>query len=375
MRHGLGLDVDERLLLRGERGPCLLVLAAVQDDAEPPLREPRRHVDRALEHERPGLCEPEAVLLDQVEREPVRAGRPRADEVQLRLERLTGPDRLREGRALAVPDDRVPERVEPVRRELHALAAARTPGRGARILEQHPRDGRLTGPDRRHPVPAPADGERAGGDGMLADALHGGISSRPHGRAAPRPRRAARARRAHAGVVHAPGGPLAPEYREIRKRHTLFEVCEQPELCAEVTLQPVRRHDVDAAVMFADIMLPVLLRWGSTSSLVENVGPVVREPIRSRADVDRLGSGEPDARILEAVRIVRRELRPDQAVVGFCGGPFTVAGYLVEGKPSRDFTTLKALMYREPEPGTRCWSGSQTPSRRTSPGRSRRART
>jgi uroporphyrinogen decarboxylase len=143
-------------------------------------------------------------------------------------------------------------------------------------------------------------------------------------------------------------GRSLPEYREIRKRHTLFEVCEQPELCAEVTLQPVRRHDVDAAVMFADIMLPVL-SMGVEVELVEGVGPVVREPIRSRADVDRLGRGEPDARILEAVRIVRRELRPDQAVVGFCGGPFTVAGYLVEGKPSRDFTTLKALMYRDPE--------------------------
>ena len=143
-------------------------------------------------------------------------------------------------------------------------------------------------------------------------------------------------------------GRSLPEYREIRTRHTLFEVCEQPELCAEVTLQPVRRHDVDAAVMFADIMLPVL-SMGVEVELVENIGPVVHQPIRSRADVERLGPGEPDARILEAVRIVRRELRPDQAVVGFCGGPFTVAGYLVEGKPSRDFTTLKGLMYRERE--------------------------
>ena len=143
-------------------------------------------------------------------------------------------------------------------------------------------------------------------------------------------------------------GRSLPEYREIRKRHTLFEVCEQPELCAEVTLQPVRRHDVDAAVMFADIMLPVL-SMGVEVELVENVGPVVREPIRSRADVHRLGAGEPDERILEAVRIVRRELRPDQAVVGFCGGPFTVAGYLVEGKPSREFTSVKSLMYSEPQ--------------------------
>jgi uroporphyrinogen decarboxylase len=143
-------------------------------------------------------------------------------------------------------------------------------------------------------------------------------------------------------------GRSLPEYRAIRKNTTLFEVCEQPELTAEVTLQPVRRHDVDAAVMFADIMLPVL-SMGVGVELVESVGPVVHEPIRTGADVDRLGEGEPPEPILEAVRIVRRELRPDQAVVGFCGGPFTVAGYLVEGRPSREFTTLKSLMYREPE--------------------------
>jgi uroporphyrinogen decarboxylase len=114
-----------------------------------------------------------------------------------------------------------------------------------------------------------------------------------------------------------------------------------------VTLQPVRRHGVDAAVMFADIMLPVL-SMGIEVELVEGIGPVVREPIRSRADVERLGPGEPDERILEAVRLVRRELRPDQAVVGFCGGPFTVAGYLVEGRPTREFVKVKTMMYREP---------------------------
>jgi uroporphyrinogen decarboxylase len=143
-------------------------------------------------------------------------------------------------------------------------------------------------------------------------------------------------------------GRSLPEYRAIREHHTLFEVCEQPELTAEVTLQPVQRHDVDAAVMFADIMLPVL-SMGIDVELVESIGPVVHEPIRTRVDVDRLGEGEPPEPILEAVRIVRRELRPDQALVGFCGGPFTVAGYLVEGRPSREFTTLKSLMYGEPE--------------------------
>ena len=143
-------------------------------------------------------------------------------------------------------------------------------------------------------------------------------------------------------------GRSLPEYRKVRRGHTLFEVVQQPELCAEVTLQPVRRHDVDAAVMFADIMVPVL-GMGVDVELVENVGPVVQQPIASAADVARLNVGEPDPSILEAIEIVRRELRNDQAVVGFCGGVFTVAGYLVEGKPSRDFTKVKTLMYSDPQ--------------------------
>ena len=143
-------------------------------------------------------------------------------------------------------------------------------------------------------------------------------------------------------------GRSLPEYREVRRGRTLFDVVRDPELCAEVTLQPVRRHDVDAAVMFADIMLPVL-GMGVDVELVENVGPVVQQPIATAADVERLRVGDPDASILEAIGIVRRELRDDQAVVGFCGGVFTVAGYLVEGKPSRDFTKVKTLMYSEPD--------------------------
>jgi uroporphyrinogen decarboxylase len=145
-------------------------------------------------------------------------------------------------------------------------------------------------------------------------------------------------------------GRSLPEYRAIRERHDLFEIVARPDLCAEVTLQPVRRHDVDAAVMFTDIMYPVL-PMGVGVELVEGVGPVVREPVRTKADVERLVVADPEetlAPLFEAVRIVRAALRPDQAVIGFCGGPFTVAGYLVEGRPSRDFTTVKALMYGEP---------------------------
>jgi uroporphyrinogen decarboxylase len=100
--------------------------------------------------------------------------------------------------------------------------------------------------------------------------------------------------------------------------------------------------------MFADIMTPVL-GMGVDVQLVEGVGPVVDEPIATRAQVDALRTTAADESILEAIRIVRRELAPEKALIGFCGGPFTVAGYLVEGRPSRDFARTKALMYREPE--------------------------
>jgi uroporphyrinogen decarboxylase len=145
-------------------------------------------------------------------------------------------------------------------------------------------------------------------------------------------------------------GRSLPEYRRLREGRTLFDVVADPELTAEVTLQPVRRHDVDAAVMFADIMYPVL-GMGVDVQLVENVGPVIEQPIRQSADIERLRVPDPETTvtpILEAVRIVRGELRDDQAVVGFCGGPFTVAGYLIEGRPSRDFVHVKSLMYGDP---------------------------
>jgi uroporphyrinogen decarboxylase len=146
-------------------------------------------------------------------------------------------------------------------------------------------------------------------------------------------------------------GRSLPEYRELRKRFTLFEVCRRPDLCAEVTLQPVEAHGVDAAVMFADIMLPVL-GMGVDVELVENVGPVIERPIETMADVERLRVPEPDEAapfVLEAVRLVREGLAPERAVIGFCGGPFTVAGYLIEGKPTREFLRTKRCMYGAPE--------------------------
>src|SRR5687767_4070173 len=123
-------------------------------------------------------------------------------------------------------------------------------------------------------------------------------------------------------------GRSLPEYRELRQRHSLFEVCRQPELCAEVTLQPVRAHGVDAAVLFADIMLPVL-GMGIEVELVEGVGPVVEQPIESTGDVERLRIPNPRESVpfvLETIELVREGLRPDQAIGGFAGGPFTVAG-------------------------------------------------
>ncbi len=145
-------------------------------------------------------------------------------------------------------------------------------------------------------------------------------------------------------------GRSLPEYRAIREKHAFFEVAHTPELCAEVTLQPVRRHDVDAAVMFADIMTPVL-GMGVDVRLVEGVGPVIDRPVRTLADVEALRVPDPEeafAPVLEAVRLVREALAPDRAVVGFCGGPFTVAAYLVEGRPSREFSVAKQLMLAEP---------------------------
>jgi uroporphyrinogen decarboxylase len=145
-------------------------------------------------------------------------------------------------------------------------------------------------------------------------------------------------------------GRSLPGYRALRKRHNFFDVAGTPELCAEVTLEPVRRHGVDAAVMFADIMSPVL-GMGVALELVEGVGPVIEHPVETLADVERLRVTDPDewaGPILEAVRIVRAELDDEKAVIGFCGAPFTVAGYLVEGRPSRDFARTKTMMYREP---------------------------
>ncbi len=146
-------------------------------------------------------------------------------------------------------------------------------------------------------------------------------------------------------------GRSLPGYRALRQRYGFFQIADRPELCAQVTLEPVHRHGVDAAVLFADIMTPVRAA-GVDVELVEGVGPVIDPPFRTDADLRRLRLPEPEeafAPVLEALRLVRAELPPDKAVVGFCGGPFTVACYLVEGRADRDFLAARTLMLRRPD--------------------------
>ena len=138
-------------------------------------------------------------------------------------------------------------------------------------------------------------------------------------------------------------------YRALRERHGILELAKSPELCAEVTLMPVRELGVDAAVMFADIMLP-LEPMGVGLRIEPEVGPIIDRPIRSPADVAALRPFVADevAFTLDAIRLVRHELNGRAGVIGFSGAPFTLACYLIEGRPSRDFATAKAFMYAEP---------------------------
>lgn len=145
-------------------------------------------------------------------------------------------------------------------------------------------------------------------------------------------------------------GRILPEYRELRQKWGLIEICRQPELCAEVTLQPMRRMPLDAAVLFADIMLP-LVGVGIELELVDDVGPVITRPIRDAAAVREIRDITPQLDVpfvLETIRIVKQEVGPSRGVIGFAGAPFTLASYLIEGRPSRDFARTKAFMYTEP---------------------------
>jgi uroporphyrinogen decarboxylase len=145
-------------------------------------------------------------------------------------------------------------------------------------------------------------------------------------------------------------GRYMAEYRAIREKYSLLEICFHPELAAEVTLQPVRAFGVDAAILFADILLPAI-PLGLGLEFVEGEGPVLRKPVRSMQDVHNLRPVNPETDlgyVMEAIRLLRGELK-DTPLIGFCGAPFTVAAYMIEGGTSRDFLQAKTMMYAAPE--------------------------
>jgi len=146
-------------------------------------------------------------------------------------------------------------------------------------------------------------------------------------------------------------GRYLPEYRAIREKHTLLEIIANPELACEVTLQPVYRLGVDAAILFADILLPVI-PMGLNLEFAKGEGPVIRNPVRTAEDIARLRplQSETDlGQVLDTIRLVRQELNGKTPLIGFAGAPFTVASYIIEGGASRDFRLTKSLMYAEPQ--------------------------
>ncbi len=147
-------------------------------------------------------------------------------------------------------------------------------------------------------------------------------------------------------------GRYLPEYRALRESWSLLEICRNPELAAVATLQPLRRADLDAAILFSDLTLP-LLGMGVSLEVREEVGPVVDPPLRSPGDLKRLGSLDLEGIgfLAEAIRLLRGELQVP--LIGFAGAPFTLASYMVEGVPSRDFARTRSLLLQDP--GT--WEG------------------
>jgi uroporphyrinogen decarboxylase len=139
-------------------------------------------------------------------------------------------------------------------------------------------------------------------------------------------------------------------YRQLRERYDILTMTRTPELCARVTLMPVQEFGVDAAVLYADIMLP-LFGMGVPFSIDPGLGPVIHAPVRSDAEVDALRIVPPEEStpdLFEAIRLVRAELDGRTAVIGFAGGPFTVASYMIEGRPTKDFGLTKRMLYAEP---------------------------
>ncbi|MEF3352243.1 uroporphyrinogen decarboxylase [Paenibacillus sp. GYB006] len=143
-------------------------------------------------------------------------------------------------------------------------------------------------------------------------------------------------------------GRYDPEYRKIKEKYTLLEICKQPELAAEVTMLPVRKLGVDAAILYSDIMNPVA-SLGIDFDIVKDIGPVIDNPIRSAADIDRLKPIDVDkdlSHIMETIQILDHELQVP--LITFAGAPFTIASYLIEGRPSKSYIRTKEMMYSEP---------------------------
>lgn len=146
-------------------------------------------------------------------------------------------------------------------------------------------------------------------------------------------------------------GRYMAEYRALREKHTLLEICKQPELATEVTLQPVNALPVDAAILFADILLP-LEPMGAPFEFAAGEGPVIHEPVRDAAGVERLRVIDPEeglGYVLAAIRMIRRELDGKTPLIGFAGAPFTLASYLIEGGKSSGYARTKRMMYDEPQ--------------------------
>jgi uroporphyrinogen decarboxylase len=145
-------------------------------------------------------------------------------------------------------------------------------------------------------------------------------------------------------------GRYMAEYRAIREKYSLLEICYQPELAAEVTLQPVRALGVDAAILFADILLPVI-PLGLGLEFAKGEGPVIGRPVRTLKDVEALRPVDAETDlgyVMEAIRALRGELN-GVPLIGFCGAPFTVASYMIEGGSTREFLKTKTMMYSAPE--------------------------
>lgn len=144
-------------------------------------------------------------------------------------------------------------------------------------------------------------------------------------------------------------GRYDPDYRKIKEKYSLLEICRQPELAAEVTMMPVRKLGVDAAILYSDIMNPVA-SLGVKFDIVKNIGPVIEEPIRTLADIERLRPIDVHkdlSHVLETIAILDKEL--DVPLITFAGAPFTIASYLIEGRPSKSYSRTKAMMYGDPE--------------------------